>query len=304
MFSLDKIYKQIDFEYEYGIREFEISGGEPSEYSDLRTVCEYIKSKPKKTKIAIITNGGLFASDVWDLIDEVLVSYHTPKDNNLVDKTVFPLGSTYPKVKKTIDKAHKNNILVRTNTVLATFNIDQLHIITDELIQFNPAIINFLPINLFDNADKSLIEYIDYDKVRNIIKQQIDKINSKLSCQINVRYMPFCKMEGYEKYIVGTLQHIYDSHDWNRELGGTELLEYINNYDSQLERLGEYGSTSIDAALTARNIFYEKATDCLACKYYLICDGVEKTPDKHLLKYICPSKGKIIKNFIEYRKND
>jgi len=32
MFSLDFIKKQLDFEYDYGIREFEITGGEPSEH--------------------------------------------------------------------------------------------------------------------------------------------------------------------------------------------------------------------------------------------------------------------------------
>ena len=36
--------------------------------------------------------------------------------------------------------------------------------------------------------------------------------------------MPFCDMEGYEQYIVGTMQHIYDKHDWNRELDGTDVI--------------------------------------------------------------------------------
>ena len=33
MFDFETIKKQIDFEYAYGIRDFEITGGEPSEYS-------------------------------------------------------------------------------------------------------------------------------------------------------------------------------------------------------------------------------------------------------------------------------
>jgi molybdenum cofactor biosynthesis enzyme MoaA len=76
MFDFEQVKNQIDFEYEYGIRDFEITGGEPSESLILRDICKYIKEKDNTSKIAIITNGGLFNSDVWDLIDEVLISYH------------------------------------------------------------------------------------------------------------------------------------------------------------------------------------------------------------------------------------
>ena len=156
MFDFETIKKQIDFEYAYGIRDFEITGGEPSEYSQLRKVCQYIKQKSSTSKIAIITNGGLWKTDVWDLIDEVLVSYHTCKDNSLLDKEIFPLGSTYDKVKKTIDKAHDMHKLVRTNTVCATFNLQYLDKIVDDIVSFKPAIINFLPVNLFDQAKNEM----------------------------------------------------------------------------------------------------------------------------------------------------
>ena len=165
MFDFETIKKQIDFEYAYGIRDFEITGGEPSEYSQLRKVCQYIKQKSPTSKIAIITNGGLWKTDVWDLIDEVLVSYHTCKDNSLLDKEIFPLGSTYDKVKKTIDKAHDMHKLVRTNTVCATFNLQCLDKIVDDLISFKPAIINFLPVNLFDQAKNEMEKYIDYSNI-------------------------------------------------------------------------------------------------------------------------------------------
>lgn len=301
MFDFDKVKQQIDFEYEYGIRDFEITGGEPSEYKELRKVCLYIKEKSPISKIAIITNGGLWQSDIWDIIDEVLVSYHTCQDNALLDKDIFPLGSTYNKVKKTIDLAHSLNKFVRTNTVCATFNLDYLDKIVDDLVAFKPSIINFLPVNLFDQAKTEMNKYIDYNIFRKVIKTQIDKIKTKLNCQINIRYMPFCDMEGYEQYIVGQLQHIYDEYDWNRELGGTNLLELIKDKDKSLKTLGKYGSTSIQFALKTRKYFYEKYNSCLNCKYQLICDGVEKTLNHSLLNQIVPSKGKIIKNFMCYR---
>ena len=300
MFDFDYIRQQIDFEYKYGIRDFEITGGEPSEYNDLRKICEYIKTNDCNSKIAVITNGGLWKSDVWDIIDEVLVSYHACKDETLLDKTIFPMGSTYDKVKKTIDKAHALNKLVRTNTVCATFNFDQLDAIVDELLSFKPNIINFLPVNLFDQAKYTMGQYINYDRFRTIIKKQINKITQCLKCEINIRYMPFCNMEGYTQYIKGELQHIYDKHDWNRELSGITILEYIKDPKTNLEKLGRYGSTSIKAALAARHMFYQKSKKCLLCKYNIICDGVEKTTNNNLEKYIVPTIGKTLRNILEY----
>lgn len=299
MFDFSKIQKQIDFEYAYGIREFEITGGEPSEYNDLRYICQYIKSIDSKNKIAIITNGGLWSSNVWDLIDEVLISYHLGKNDVDYNKEIFPLGNTCSKVLKTIEKTRKHNILLRTNTVLGTFNLNNIDYILSDLIEFNPDIINFLPVNIFDEA-KNMEKYIDYNILRTKLKYSIDKITSTINSKIYVRYMPFCQMEGYEKYIVGTLQHIYDKHDWNRELDGINILKMIESPNYFLKQLGNYGSTSIQTAINTRKNTYCKSKECLTCKYNIICDGVEQTLNNKLQKYIFKSNGKIIKNILYF----
>lgn len=299
MFDISKIIKQIDFAYTYGIRDFEITGGEPSEYNKLHEVCQYIKRKDINSKIAIITNGGLWKSDIWDIIDEILVSYHIGRKSTY-DKTIFPLGCTWDKVKKTVDKAKQHNILVRTNTVIATFNIDCIDDIANDIIELQPSIINFLPVNLFDQA-ASMIKYINYDKLRSSIKLTINKIIAVLQCMIFIRYMPFCCMDGYEKYIVGNLQHIYDWFDWNRELDGIKLLNMIEDYDNSLVKLGKYGSTSLDQVLQIQKTFYIKNRDCMKCKFFLICDGVENKSE--LLKFIKPMRGKFITNILQYIQN-
>lgn len=297
MFEFDKVISQIDFEYEYGIRDFEITGGEPSEFAQLRELCQYIKHKDKDSKIAIITNGGLWKSDVWDLIDEVLVSYHLGRESTC-NKEMFPLGCTYDKVKKTVDKARANNVLVRSNTVLATFNIDGLDSILEDLVTLQPSIVNFLPVNLFDQAS-SMAQYIDYSVLRTKLKYAIDMLKEKLpQSLVFVRYMPFCGMEGYEQHIVGNLQHIFDWFDWNRELDGTVVLDMIADKNASLAKLGRYGSTSISHALALRNIYYTKPDCCMKCKYFLVCDGVEK--NEALLKYIQPAKGRIEPNILHY----
>jgi len=93
MFNRDYVIKQINLLLKYGIKDIEITGGEPSESKDLQFYCEYIKQKSPKSKIAIITNGGLYNSNVWNFIDEVLVSYHSSKSFN--DLKIFPNGNTF-----------------------------------------------------------------------------------------------------------------------------------------------------------------------------------------------------------------
>ena len=75
--------------------------------------------------------------------------------------------------------------------------------IVDDIISFKPHIVNLLPINLFDEST-SMAKYINYDLVKPIIKKAIDKIKNTLpDSLVLVRYLPFCKMEGYGQHIVG-----------------------------------------------------------------------------------------------------
>lgn len=301
MFPLDQIFKQIDFAYSYGIRDFEITGGEPSEFNDLRRICEYIKSKNSKSKIAIITNGGLFKSNVFDIIDEVLISYHLGKTDRHIDYSFFPLGNTYSKVRKLVDLCNQHpHILLRTNTVLGVFNLHGLDFILNDLLEFKPKIINFLPLNLFDQASK-LEKFIDYDVLRKKLPPIIDVLKQQLpNSLVFVRYVPFCILPGYEKHIVGNMQHIFDWFDWNRELDGIDILSKINNVEKSLAQLGEYGSTSIETVFSNRRHLYSKTNDCLRCKYFLICDGVEKTQSNALEHFINSQPGKYITNPLQF----
>ena len=297
MFNFEQIKQQIDYEYNYGIKDFEITGGEPSEYKNLRQICQYIKNKNPNSKIAIITNGGLYNCDIWDLIDEVLISYHLGKNDTSYDKQMFPNGSTFKKVQQTLVKAKEYNKLIRTNTVIGTFNFNGIKCILEDLIAFKPHIINFLPVNLFDEA-QNMGKYIDYAKLRPLLKLAIDQLNAYLPNTLKfIRYIPFCDMINYEQYIVGHLQHIYDWFDWNVELNGISVIEYSQNN----KNLGLYGSTSVSGALRSQQSLYEKTNACLNCKYFLICDGVEK--NYGLTQYIKPQHGMIVKNILAYLNN-
>lgn len=81
------------------------------------------------------------------------------------------------------------------------FNFDILDDIVDDIIEYiYPKIVNFLPVNLFDESEKNgMSGYIDYVRLRPILKRNIDKLREKLpDSLVFTRYMPFCDMKGYE----------------------------------------------------------------------------------------------------------
>lgn len=298
MFSLDKIKRQVDFLYKYGVRDFELTGGEPGEHDDIEEACKYIKSMSSDCKLAVITNGTLCTKDVFNDIDEVLVSYHLSQSSQSYDKDMFPHGCTWSKVIKTVTAAKMHKKIVRTNTVVGIFNIDDLLSISKDLVQLQPDIINFLPVNLFEQS-YSMKKYIDYSALRPKIKQVIDFLEASIpEVLVLVRYMPFCQMEGYEQHIVGTVQHIFDQFDWLPELSGPDYIDKADN--NYLRSLGRLGSTSFKAAFQTRQQLYTKIPCCLKCKYFLICDGVEKTNCNELVKYAMPTVGHLEKNAMAY----
>lgn len=295
MFEPDRVMAQIDLLLGYGIRDFEITGGEPSECSHLREYCAYIKDRSPDSRIAVITNGGLYASDVWDLIDEVLLSYHLGRDVSGADMSYFPKGCTYGKVVKTVSAAEKSGKLLRTNTVIGMFNVKALGSIIDDISGFNPGIVNFLPVNLFDGA-KDQYSQIDYGVVGPALSEALDRLDERLPAALKfVRYIPFCALPEKESHIVGTYQHIFDWFDWNVELTGLRILNLIND-PKALETLGPYGSTSFESAELCRASSYEKSPACLRCRYLYVCDGVERTPGHVLLRQVKPCAGIILKD--------
>jgi hypothetical protein len=115
--------------------------------------------------------------------------------------------------------------------------------------------LNYLPLNYWDNAENLNTE--NYKKLSDAIKKSIDNLDRDI--QVNVRYIPFCFMKGYENYVKDIPQHIYDLKDWNIAAYKYEPLENIFKiaYENRL------------------NTYY-KPRKCFGCKYFNECDGIEK----------------------------
>lgn len=267
--SFDTIKKRIDIIHDYGIDEIDLSGGESSIHKDWFDILDYCDDR--FSHISTLSNGWAFAKEDFLIkskqhgLKEIMFSVHG-FDESSHDEIVGRRGA-WLKIVKAIELAHANDIIVRVNCTVYQKNINGLQTYHNVLKQLNPLEVNFLTLNYWTNNKHA--EPIDYELATTNIKKCIDNIKHHVK-YINVRYTPFCYMQGYERYVCNQFQHIYDKFDWNKE---------IYNYDIDTSR--KYTDVEkIDMAYVQadneRQKAYTKPIDCIKCKYYNICDGVEK----------------------------
>jgi len=217
-------------------------------------------------------------------LTEILFSLHGFDDesHNKAVGTKF----AYKRILQAIRNANILGIKVRINCTVTYDNYQDLDRFACTIAEFDIFEVNFLPLNYWDDASGS--EVVDYNVISPYIKETIDTLKS--TCIVNVRYIPFCFMVGYEEHVCDTYQHIYDIYDWNIAMYDdlTDPQEYKQN---KTKVMFDVAKKNIDHA-------YYKKSECVNCKFFNICDGIEKQLDIDLY----PQQGKKITDVNFYRK--
>lgn len=290
------VKKRIDHLLAYGIEEVDLSGGESSVSPDWFTILDYCNDKFRS--ISCLSHGGKFAN--MDFLKEskerglkeILFSLHGATAE--VHDEITGRKGSFDRILQGIRNAKELGMIVRTNTTVYYRNYHQLEETHSALINsIMPVESNFITLNYWGDFNVIDFKNVSYKDMTDAIKKCIDRLNNGI--EINVRYAPYCYMEGYEKYVAGTYQHIYDVRDWNREMY-TYTLDVSRTYNPEEKIQNAYNACS-----THRARFYKKTLDCLKCKHFYICDGIEKeiadtTP-------VIPASGEKIKQVNFYRKN-
>lgn len=296
--SFEEIKRRIDRIHGYGITEIDMSGGESSIHKDWFKILEYCNKKFKN--VSCLSNGSVFSNENFLVkskeagLKEILFSLHGYNEDNH-DEIVGRKRGWY-KINKAIKLCKKHNIKVRINCTVYQKNYKNLVEYADVIKEIKPFEVNFLTLNYWDDSKK--FEPIDdYFKLTNNIKKCIDLIKDYTK-YINVRYTPYCFMQGYEKYVCNQYQHIYDVYDWNKEFythaGVNEVIDITKKYSNE-----EKIDMAYKAACEDRLRDYKKPLKCIRCKYFNICDGIEKP----LNLDVYPVKGKKIKEVNHFRKD-
>lgn len=291
--SLDVIKSRVDDIFNYGIRQIDLSGGESSVEPNWFNILKYCKEK--EMTVSTLTHGGKFC-DMEFLkkskdhgLTEILFSVHG-SNPEIHDKITGKKGS-FKKIIQAIKNATELQMVVRINCTVYDLNHLYLHDEYVELLrELNPLEVNFICLNY--DTDNSTFREVQYSEITDSIKICIDLIKDDIK-YINVRYVPYCYMEGYERYVVNYYQHIYDVYDWNLAIYNHEI-DTTKTYTKE-EKLRQ----SYNAAKHFRMNGYNKSNKCKECKHYFICDGIEKQLPNNEFK---PQPGDKIHEVNFYRK--
>ena len=285
------IKDRIDYLVACGMKEVDLSGGESSIHKQWFDILDYCKSKG--LKVSTLSNGYKFANKEFlqkskeHGLEEILFSVHGYDKDSHNDLVGHRKG--FENIKQAIHNAHDLGILVRINCTVTHKNYKSLPTKFVALMnELKPFEINFLTLNYWDDA--GIQETIDYNEVTPYVHQTIDLLKDTGTI-INVRYTPYCFMKGYEQYVCNYYQHIYDIYDWN-------VAVYDGTIDPTVYREDPHAAMYV-AAAKKRNWSYYKTQDCLGCKHYYICDGVEKQIKNVKLQ---PESGEKIAQVNYYRK--
>lgn len=287
----DTIVKRIDKIHSYGIDEIDLSGGESSVHKDWFKILDYCSTR--FNNISTLSNGWAFAKEDFIKkskehgLKEILFSVHG-YDQESHDTIVRRKGA-WNKIMKAIELAHKHDIVVRVNCTVYQKNCDGVKGYDQVIKKIKPIEVNFLTLNYWTNNNHA--EPIDYKLVTDNIKACIDKLKDT-NVLINVRYTPYCYMQGYERYVCNQYQHIYDKYDWNVEIYDLDIDTSVSYTDREKIHM------AYDTAAERRVKDYKKSIKCTGCKYMYICDGVDKQVKD--FDYL-PVRGKKIRDVNHYR---
>ena len=261
LIPLENIKKQIDYYHSIGFKSFDFSGGEPS---IIKNFPEYIAYAKQYGEVSCLSNGFGFRNIdflrkcVDAGLSEILFSVHA------LDKKLYKemTKGNLDYLLQGMFNAKKLGLLIRINVTV--YDKTDLTSYARFFNEFKPYQINFIILNYFNGAKN----FAHQDILKNCekVKCCIDELDK--SIEINVRYVPFCYMKGYEKYVKDYFQHLYDEKDWSMISYTNELFKNEEDADNACGRIAK--QHRIDS-------FY-RPPQCIKCKYLFDCDGL-KTKD-------------------------
>lgn len=270
----DVVAARADYLRDYGITQVDLSGGESSVSPDWFTILDYCNERFEH--ISCLSHGGKFANKEFleeskqHGLKEILFSLHGATAET--HDSITNRKGSFKRILQAIANAKELDIVVRINCTVYYKNFEQLESIYAQLINdIDPLEVNFITLNYWENVEIENTN-VTYKAMTDNIKSCIDLLDKTII--INVRYVPFCYMKGYEKYVCDQFQHIYDLYDWNKEM-------YLNKLENTIDVSIKYSSEEklkfAHAQCADHRVrFYYKELKCMTCKYFYICDGVEK----------------------------
>lgn len=316
-YSADDIRLMLRRAREFGIEAIDFSGGEPTVRHDLPDLVAYARGLGF-ARVCVITNGVRLGSPkvIQALVDaglnEVLLSIHGI-DGEVAD-AMYGRRAMQGYLLRALEAVREHGLRLRTNTVVTRINVDALEDIAGAIARFRPAVANFICLNDWVNAAPATPQLsVRLSEAAPRLMAAIDVLRPHAG-RVNVRYIPFCLMPGYEEHVCGLLSNTFDEDEWldsikrvvtdidapdrhaaytrrlndhcralpERLTAGLSLVE--RRALDALDGADPFDAITPDNALAAHVVdnalvraTYAKSEACVRCAFDAVCDGVHKS---------------------------
>lgn len=284
-----------------GATEVEFTGGEPTIRPDLPELVEYARELGF-TNISVISNGLRIANLTYAKrlveagVNDILFSVHGP-DATVHDAHTLIPGS-FAKIMQAMGNAKTLGARSRSTTTITGQNCIHVEAMLELFLDLGMECIHFAvfsPVADAAGTDKRL--FVSYSDAAASIKHAIDRFEERLP-PLSVKYIPFCFMRGYEKYVMNLYQQNYDPDDWNYYYSNK-----VRRADSWLRRVA-FDALSLAGSLVAKDwsvparhgwfglrvfgftrlvelLRKKRLAACRSCAYDIVCDHVWRSYVDH-----------------------
>ncbi|MFH1551653.1 MAG: radical SAM protein [bacterium] len=248
--SKKEIEKALKESFKQGKREVVFTGGEPTLHPDFLSLVRVAKDNGFK-EIQIQTNGRMFTYNDFCLKTiKAGATQFSPAlhgSNSRVHDFLTGIKGSFQQTLQGIKNLKKLNQYVLTNTVITSKNYQSLPEIAQLLVSSGVDQFQFAFIHISGRANQNKDWIVPKKtKVMSYIKKGLD-IGIKANKIVTTEAIPYCLMQGYEKYVAEKI--IPKTSVYDIDFAIDDYTEYRKNQGKA------------------------KGLDCLKCKYYKICEG-------------------------------
>lgn len=276
----------------------DFTGGEPTIRQDIFELIAYAKQIGFK-EVTVITNGirmsnKTFTQKLIDAgVDDFLFSLHG--HNAETHDKLTGISGSFEKLKQAVlNASDSGKIRIRSNTVVNGFNYKYVSNIAETLCSYGVQHANFICFNPIVEATQVDEEInVSHSKVSPYLREMVDSYKDKFK-RVTIRYLPFCFMPDYEKYITECPQIQYDPFEWDyfirMRIRDGILLSSIATVIGLLllpniKRVLTLPIHTLLRESMMRGLSFKnkaKGKVCKTCKFGHICDGLWKEYIKQL----------------------
>ncbi len=272
----------------------DFTGGEPTMRPDLPELVRFA-GDIGFSRICTITNGLMMSRKEYlqklkDAgLNDILFSVHGHNED-VHDNTTKVKGS-FKLVMQAIKNAQELGMYYRMNGVINNRNYKDTEKLFELFASLKPYVANFIlynPVAEITDEENLKKKGVTYTEAAPYIMNAIKEYKGQFR-KINIRFMPYCTLPGYEQHISTMRQIQYDSDEWDYQfhvrmkrgvpiqLGATMAGMVIGMRNPYFRQADIH--TKLREAINEVRIIQDrvKSPKCKACRFEPICDGFPRT---------------------------